>query len=138
MVAQARTGDVGAFGHIVDHYDRRLRALAYRLLGERDLMDDVLQEVYVKAFRALPRFKGDASLGTWLFHITYNTCIDELRGNRKVVRLFADGSGCRPRRRRHRPPRLGRRARHIETRPARLGAASAQPRVLRSDTFEVA
>ncbi|MDQ1439858.1 MAG: hypothetical protein QOG97_86 [Acidimicrobiaceae bacterium] len=54
VVAQARTGDVGAFGHIVDHYDRRLRALAYGLLGERDLMDDVLQEVYVKAFRALP------------------------------------------------------------------------------------
>ncbi|MDQ1419291.1 MAG: hypothetical protein QOJ52_1253, partial [Acidimicrobiaceae bacterium] len=93
VVAQARTGDVGAFGHIVDHYDRRLRALAYRLLGERDLMDDVLQEVYVKAFRALPRFKGDASLGTWLFRITYNTCIDELRGNPKVVRLFADGPG---------------------------------------------
>jgi RNA polymerase sigma-70 factor (ECF subfamily) len=93
VVAQARTGDVGAFGHIVDHYDRRLRALAYRLLGERDLMDDVLQEVYVKAFRALPRFKGDASLGTWLFRITYNTCIDELRGNHKVVRLFADGPG---------------------------------------------
>lgn len=93
VVAKARLGDVGAFGHIVDHYDERLRGLAYRLLGDRDLMDDVLQNVYVKAFRALPRFKGDASMGTWLFRITYNACIDELRRGRKVVPLFGDDTG---------------------------------------------
>ena len=79
VVARARRGDHDAFAGVVDHYDHRLRALAFRLLGDRDRMDDVLQEVYVKAFRSLPRFKGDAALGTWLYRITYNACMDDLR-----------------------------------------------------------
>jgi RNA polymerase sigma-70 factor (ECF subfamily) len=79
VVARARRGDQDAFALIVGHYDRRLRALAFRLLGDRDRMDDVLQEVYVKAFRSLPRFKGTAALGTWLYRITYNACLDDLR-----------------------------------------------------------
>lgn len=79
VVARARRGDQDAFAEIVGHYDHRLRALAYRLLGERDRMDDVLQEVYVKAFRSLPRFKGEAALGTWLYRIAYNACLDDLR-----------------------------------------------------------
>ena len=79
VVARARRGDQDAFAEIVGHYDHRLRALAYRLLGDRDRMDDVLQDVYVKAFRSLPRFRGDAALGTWLYRVTYNACLDELR-----------------------------------------------------------
>lgn len=79
VVARARQGDQEAFAQIVGHYDHRLRALAFRLLGDRDRMDDVLQEAYVKAFRALPRFKGDSALGTWLYRIAYNACIDDLR-----------------------------------------------------------
>ena len=79
VVARARRGDQDAFARIVGHYDHRLRALAYRLLADRDRMDDVLQDVYVKAFRSLPRFKGESALGTWLYRITYNACIDDLR-----------------------------------------------------------
>ena len=63
VVARARRGDHRAFAQIVDHYDHRLRGLAFRLLGDRDRMDDVLQEAYVKAFRSLPRFKGESALG---------------------------------------------------------------------------
>ena len=79
VLARARYGDHDAFTSIVGHYDHRLRALAFRLLGDRDRMDDVLQEAYVKAFRALPRFKGASALGTWLYRITYNACLDDLR-----------------------------------------------------------
>jgi len=89
VVARARKGDHLAFAQVVDHYDRRLRRLAYRLLEDRDRMDDVLQEAYVKAFRSLPRFKGDAALGTWLYRIVYNACIDDLR-SRKVVGSLDD------------------------------------------------
>ncbi len=90
LVERARSGDAAAFVDIVRHYEPRLRALAYRLLDDRDLTDDVLQEAYIRAFKALARFRGDASLGTWLYRITYNTCIDELRRGRKVVSLFAE------------------------------------------------
>ncbi len=87
VVARARRGDHRAFAQIVDHYDHRLRGLAYRLLGDRDRMDDVLQEAYVKAFRSLPRFKGESGLGTWLYRIVYNACIDDLRARKGVVSL---------------------------------------------------
>lgn len=83
-VDAARAGDVAAFEAIVRHYDGRLRALAHRLLGDAAAMDDAMQEAYVKAFRALPGFSGRASLSTWLYRITYNACIDELRHAEKA------------------------------------------------------
>ncbi len=88
LVRQAQQGDARAFADIVRHYEPRLRALAYRLLEDRDLTDDVLQEAFVRAFKSLGRFRGDSSFGTWLYRITYNACIDELRRRRKVVPLF--------------------------------------------------
>lgn len=88
-VARARRGDEHAFAALVRHYDEGLRALAFRLLGDRTRMDDALQEAYVRAYRALPRFRGDAALGTWLYRIAYNACLDELRRTRDVVGLDA-------------------------------------------------
>ena len=87
VVERARRGDQEAFAALVRHYDRGLRALAYRLLGDRNRMDDALQEAYVKAFRALPRFRGDSDVGTWLYRIAYNACLDELERSRKVIYL---------------------------------------------------
>ncbi|HEV7535789.1 MAG TPA: sigma-70 family RNA polymerase sigma factor [Acidimicrobiia bacterium] len=79
LLGRAKAGDQQAFTEIVRHYDHRLRALAYRLLGDRGGMDDALQEAYVKAFRALPAFREDAALGTWLYQITYRACVDHQR-----------------------------------------------------------
>jgi RNA polymerase sigma-70 factor, ECF subfamily len=87
VLARARRGDPQAFAALVSRYDAGLRALAYRLLGDRDRMDDALQEAYVQAFRALPGFRGGSSVGTWLYRIAYNACIDELRRSRQVIPL---------------------------------------------------
>lgn len=76
VLARAKAGDRQAFTEVVRHYDHRLRALACRLLGDRTAMDDALQEAYVKAYRALPGFREDAGLGTWLYRITYRACVD--------------------------------------------------------------
>ena len=76
------TGDSrrDAFTALVRRHDARLRGLAAKLLaGDRSRVDDVLQEAYVRAYRALPDFRGEADLGSWLYRITYNACIDELR-----------------------------------------------------------
>ena len=90
LLNRARQGDEEAFATIVHVYDRRLRGLAYRVLGDTNRMDDALQEAYVRAFRALPRFRGDARLSTWLFRITYNACLDELAKANKVSHLPLD------------------------------------------------
>jgi RNA polymerase sigma-70 factor (ECF subfamily) len=83
------TQDPAAFVAAVRAHDPRLRRLVTRMLVDRDRVDDVLQEAYVRAHRALPRFRADADLGTWLYRITYNCCIDELRAAKRRPRPVA-------------------------------------------------
>ncbi len=85
IVERAQRGDHGAFTELVGRHDRRLRTLAGRLLRNPERVDDALQEVYIKAFRTIGRFRGNASVGTWLYRITYNTCLDELRRRQPVL-----------------------------------------------------
>ena len=87
VVEQAKGGDQKAFAVLIRHYDHGLRALAYRLLGDGERMDDALQETYIKAYRALPRFRGSSKLGTWLYRIAYNACLDELERSRRLGQL---------------------------------------------------
>ena len=56
--------------------DDRMRALVYSVLGSAQQMDDVLQDAYIKAFRAYEGFRGESSFATWLGSIVYRTCID--------------------------------------------------------------
>jgi RNA polymerase sigma-70 factor (ECF subfamily) len=92
LLARARRGDADAFGQLLREHDESHRRLAFRLLGERGPMDDALQEAYVRAFRALPRFRGTSSFGTWLYRIVYNACLDELRRVRARREVPLDGS----------------------------------------------
>jgi len=78
-LAAARSGDREAFVAIIDHYDERLRALAYHMVRDREATRDVLQDAYVKAYVGLPGFREDADLGTWLYRIVYTTCLNHLR-----------------------------------------------------------
>jgi RNA polymerase sigma-70 factor (ECF subfamily) len=84
---RARHFEADAFVELVVRSDLSHRRLAFRLLGDRDRMDDVLQEAYVRAFRSLRSFRGDSSLETWLYRIVYNACIDDLRRRHEDVSL---------------------------------------------------
>ncbi len=96
LVARAKDGDVDAFYSLISRHDRGLRGLAYRLLGNQDAMDDALQESYLKAFRALPRFSGNSAFKSWLFRIVHNTCLDELRRNHKMGIVPIEAASNRP------------------------------------------
>jgi RNA polymerase sigma-70 factor, ECF subfamily len=85
FLAAARGGDQHAFAELLDAHDRPLRILAYRVLGNRDDMDDAMQEAAVKAFVNLGSFNGRSSFGTWLYRITYTTCLNQLRARRAVA-----------------------------------------------------
>jgi len=72
LIERARCGDADAFGELVWRYRDTVYTLAVRLVGP-DLAPDVTQEALIRAWRAMPRFRGDAALGTWLHRITVNT-----------------------------------------------------------------
>lgn len=71
--------DAGQFEQLLRAHDQRLRGLAFRMLGDRAAMDDVLQEAYLKAWRGLGSFRGEAAIGTWLYRIVSSCCLDHLR-----------------------------------------------------------
>ena len=87
VLAAAQHGDHAAFACIVRHYEARLRVLTYHVLGDSQAMDDALQETFLKAFRALPRFRGDSGLGTWLHSIACRVCLQQLRSGGRAARL---------------------------------------------------
>ncbi len=89
LADHAGRGDGDAFAEIVRRHDHRLRGFVRRLLPFGQGTDDVMQEVYLRAFRALPRFRGDASLKTWLYRIASNASVDHLR-RRRVVEVHGD------------------------------------------------
>lgn len=78
-IAAAAAGDHPAFETIVKEYDERLRAFSFALLRDREAMDDVLQDAYLKAYRALPDFRGESRLSTWLLRIAYTSATSHLR-----------------------------------------------------------
>jgi RNA polymerase sigma-70 factor, ECF subfamily len=82
VLRRAQRGDHGAFHEIVDHYEGRLRVLAYHLLRDADQMNDALQDTFVRAWGGLPGFREEAALGTWLYRICYRVCLDHLRRQR--------------------------------------------------------
>jgi len=89
-LAAARRGEHEAFMRLLKHYDTRLRALAWRVLHDPVLMDDALQDAALKAYVALPGFRGDSDVGTWLYRIAYTCCLDCLRRERRFQLLTQD------------------------------------------------
>src|SRR6185436_2111157 len=79
LVEHAKKGDRNAFGKLVERYQRRVYALAFGILRQREDAWDVAQEAFVKAYKKLDRFEGTAAFYTWLYRITYNLSIDTLR-----------------------------------------------------------
>lgn len=79
LVARARRGDREAFSTLVAQHASIVLTVAWRILGDRSLAEDVAQETFLAAFRGLSSFREDARLSTWLYRIAVNRCRDVLR-----------------------------------------------------------
>lgn len=88
VVAAARAGDLAAFGVLVRLYQAPAWRLAFQLLRDEEAASDATQEAFVKAYRYLPAFRGEARFSTWLFSICRNCCLDELRRRRRADRAL--------------------------------------------------
>ena len=75
LALAARAGDSAAFEALVRHTYTETYTLAYRLMGNQEDAQDVTQEVYLRAFKGIGRFRGDAQFSTWLHRITANTAV---------------------------------------------------------------
>ncbi|MDD2621154.1 MAG: sigma-70 family RNA polymerase sigma factor [Syntrophomonadaceae bacterium] len=91
LVKKSLQGDLEAFEELVLKYQNKVYSLAYRYMGNEEDAYDSAQEAFLKAFRSLRSFKGNSSFGTWIFRVTSNVCLDELRRKkRKPLSLSLD------------------------------------------------
>ena len=84
LVASATAGDHESFNQLVSRWERPIYALAYRTLGREDEARDVVQEAFLRAYRGLRGFKGEAKFSSWLYRITLNLCRDWIRKERRA------------------------------------------------------
>jgi RNA polymerase sigma-70 factor (ECF subfamily) len=85
LVDRFRRGDQDSFNQLVIRWERPIYALAYRVIGREDDAREVCQEAFLRAFRALPGFKGQAKFSSWLYRITLNLCRDWIRRERRSL-----------------------------------------------------
>ena len=79
LAGRIRAGDGMAFEELYQHHATRLYNLAYRMAGTAHDAEDLLQDIFLLAYRKLGSFRGESSLGTWLYRLAMNHCLDVLR-----------------------------------------------------------
>ena len=84
LVARSRTGDLDSFNQLVLRWERPIYALAYRTLRREEEARDVVQDAFLRAYRGLKGFKGEAKFSSWLYRITLNLCRDWMRKERRA------------------------------------------------------
>ena len=87
VLRKAKRGDERAFSLIVRAYEQPVYNYVLRLVGDRTLAEDLTQEVFLRVFQGLPRFSHGSKFTTWLFQVTKNRVLDELRASERRPRL---------------------------------------------------
>ena len=78
-MARIKDGDAGAFGELVERHQRAVYGIVSRMISDCDDVDDIVQDIFVQAFKSLAGFKGEAAFGTWVYRIAVNTTIKHMR-----------------------------------------------------------
>ena len=97
LIRAAQKGDENAFEALLTQHERTVYRIVYAILGNGTDAEDVTQEVFIKLWRTLPRYRFDASFSTYLTRIAHNAAYDHLRANRRhaqiepLIRVDADG-----------------------------------------------
>lgn len=96
LVEAFQSGDISAFDQLVSRWDRKIQGVVYRLIGNHEEARDLSQEAFLKAYRALGRFKKEARFSSWLYQIAVNATRDRLRRRRRQADLSLDDIEERP------------------------------------------
>lgn len=79
LVERAKSGDIEAFEKLIEGCQKKVFNIAFRMIGNYDDANELAQEVFLKAFRSIKKFKGDSLFSTWIYKVTANVCLDEIR-----------------------------------------------------------
>ena len=90
LIKQVLDGDTGAYDQLVRKYQGKIYGLVYNMTSNKHDAEDMVQDIFVKAFQALPRFKGNASFYTWLYRIAINRTINFVKKRKKKAALSLD------------------------------------------------
>ncbi|WP_179005657.1 RNA polymerase sigma factor [Winogradskyella forsetii] len=85
LIKAIKNGDTKAYAQLVDLYKDLVYTLALRMLKHREEAEEVAQDTFVKVFKSLDKFKGDSKFSTWIYKVTYNTCLDRIKKNKKFL-----------------------------------------------------
>jgi len=88
LVRRAKEGDYKSFEALVQKYHRQIVNVSYLIMGNREAAEDATQEVFIKVYNKLSLYSPDTSFFSWLYRMTINTCIDEIR-KRKMQKLIS-------------------------------------------------
>jgi RNA polymerase sigma-70 factor (ECF subfamily) len=97
LVAACLAGQREAFDIIVERHRRPVYQLCYRFVGNHEDASDLSQDVFVRAYKGLPRFRGQSSLGTWLYRIGVNVCLNWVNVKRPMTESIDAGPHLDPR-----------------------------------------
>ena len=85
LVERVQKGDKGAFDLLVLKYQHKIVNLVMRYVRDPDLAQDIAQDAFIKAYRALPRFRGDSAFGTWMHRVAVNSVLGRMRKARREL-----------------------------------------------------
>ena len=83
LIDAINNGDTRAYAQLVDRYKDLVYTLALRMLKHREEAEEVAQDTFIKVFKSLDKFKGDSKFSTWIYRVAYNTCLDNIKKNKK-------------------------------------------------------
>ena len=83
LIDAINKGDTKAYAQLVNRYKDLVYTLAIRMFRNREEAEEVAQDTCIKVFKSLDKFKGDSKFSTWIYKVTYNTCLDRIKKNKK-------------------------------------------------------
>jgi RNA polymerase sigma-70 factor (ECF subfamily) len=92
LIARAAAGDASAFQRLVEQHRSMVYRMAYQFAGNHYDAEDIAQEVFIKVYRSLDRFRRDSQLSSWLYRIVMNACIDHRRRQASVGTRLGGGN----------------------------------------------
>lgn len=86
-INQIKKGDISSFAVLVERHKDSVFSLSFRMLQNREEAEEAAQDTFLKIFKSLSQFNGDGKFSTWLYRVTYNTCIDRLKNKKRRLLL---------------------------------------------------